>query len=58
MKKVAIITVNYNNSKDTLEFLESLEKLDTKGLEVKTVVVDNGSEEEDANKIHTNNYML
>ena len=51
MKKVAIITVNYNNSKDTLEFLESLEKLDTKGLEVKTVVVDNGSEEEDANKI-------
>ncbi|MBI2011648.1 glycosyltransferase family 2 protein [Candidatus Daviesbacteria bacterium] len=43
MDKIAIVTVNYNNTKDTLEFLESLKKLDTSGLDVKTVVVDNGS---------------
>jgi GT2 family glycosyltransferase len=43
MSKIALITVNYNGEKDTLELLESLKKLDTNGLEVKTVVVDNGS---------------
>ncbi|MDO8498433.1 MAG: glycosyltransferase family 2 protein [bacterium] len=43
MKKVAVITVNYNGEKDTLEFLESLKKLETTGLEIKTIVVDNGS---------------
>lgn len=43
MKKLAIVTVNYNNKQDTLEFLESLKKLDTKGFETKLIVVDNGS---------------
>ncbi len=43
MTKLAIITVNYNGKKDTLEFLESLKKLKTKDCELKTVVVDNGS---------------
>lgn len=43
MVKVALITVNYNGLKDTLDFLESLQKLDTENLEIKIVVVDNGS---------------
>lgn len=43
MKKVAIITVNYNGCKDTIDFLESLNQLDTKGFIIKTIVVDNGS---------------
>ena len=43
MVKVALITVNYNGLKNTLDFLESLQKLDTKDLDVKTIVVDNGS---------------
>ncbi len=43
MKKVAIITVNYNNQKDTLEFLQSLKSLQSDGLELKTIVVDNAS---------------
>src|SRR3990167_7148046 len=41
--KVAIITVNYNGKKDTLEFLGSLKKLKTEDCKLKTVVVDNGS---------------
>ncbi|MDO8570111.1 MAG: glycosyltransferase family 2 protein [Candidatus Daviesbacteria bacterium] len=51
MVKVALITVNYNGLKDTLEFLESLQKLDTKDLEVKTIVVDNGSFDSSVPKI-------
>ncbi|MBI4036080.1 glycosyltransferase family 2 protein [Candidatus Daviesbacteria bacterium] len=43
MKKAAIITLNYNGKKDTLEFLESLEKLKIDNGELKIVVVDNGS---------------
>lgn len=43
MIKIAIVTVNYNGQKDTVEFLESLNKLDTSGLETKVIVVDNGS---------------
>lgn len=45
MTKVAIVTVNYNGKEDTLEFLESLKKLKTENLELKTIVVDNGSED-------------
>lgn len=41
MTKVAIATVNWNRKEDTLEFLESLKKLDTKGILVKTFVVSN-----------------
>ena len=41
--KVAIITVNYNGKVDTLEFLQSLNKLPTTNYQLLTVVVDNGS---------------
>lgn len=50
--KVAIITVNYNGKKDTLEFLESLKKLETKNYDLKTFVVDNGSTDESVQVIH------
>lgn len=43
MKKVVIVTVNYNGKKDTLEFLESLKSLDISDLETKVIMVDNGS---------------
>ena len=49
--KVAIITVNYNGKKDTLEFLESLKKLDISGVDVNIVVVDNGSSDGSAPEI-------
>ncbi len=41
MTKIAICTVNWNNKKDTEEFLASLSQLDTKGLSIKTFVVSN-----------------
>jgi len=40
MKKVALVTVNFNGTKDTLEFLETVKKLNTKDLEFKAVIVD------------------
>jgi GT2 family glycosyltransferase len=43
--KVAVVTADYNNHKDTDEFLSSAKKLDLKGLEVLWLVVDNGSDE-------------
>lgn len=43
MRKVAIITVNYNGKIDTLELLESLKKLTIDNGELKIVVVDNAS---------------
>lgn len=43
MTKIAIITVNYNGKKDTLELLESLRKIQDKGYKIQTIVVDNGS---------------
>lgn len=51
MKKVAIVTVNYNRSEDTIDFLKSLKKLDSKGFELKTIVVDNGSTDDSVAKI-------
>ncbi len=50
--KVAIITVNYNGKKDTLEFLESLKKLRTTNYELRTIVVDNASEDGSVSVIH------
>ncbi len=44
MTKVAIITVDYNNHADTEEFFESIKKLNTKGLDIKYIFVDNGSD--------------
>lgn len=43
MKKIAIITVNYNTEKDTIKLLNSLEKIEKKNFTIQTFVVDNGS---------------
>lgn len=43
MSKIAICTVNWNGKQDTLEFIQSLKNLDTKGLDVQVFVVDGGS---------------
>lgn len=42
-KSISIITINYNNSKDTFRFLRSIDKLKKSNVEV--IVVDNASEE-------------
>lgn len=41
--KVAVIVVNWNRGKDTVECLKSLSRVSTFGFELTTVVVDNGS---------------
>ncbi len=43
--KIAVITINYNGKEDTLEFLESLKSLRIDNFELKTIVVDNASED-------------
>src|SRR5687768_5583649 len=45
MKKLAIVTVNYNTAKDTNLLLESIEKLANKNFSTLTIIVDNGSDE-------------
>jgi|SRR5882724_4314011 len=45
MKKVFVVTVNYNTAEDTKQFLKSLEKVNTSGLSLHTIVIDNGSRE-------------
>ena len=50
--KIAIITVNYNGKKDTLEFLESLKELGTRNLELRKIVVDNASSDGSVPAIH------
>ena len=50
MKKVSIITVNYNQVEVTLELLRSLEVQDYTNIEV--IVVDNGSKDDGFDKIH------
>jgi hypothetical protein len=40
MKKVALVTVNFGDPKDTLELLETVKKIDFFGLEYRLVVVD------------------
>jgi GT2 family glycosyltransferase len=42
--KVGVVIVDYNNHKDTRELLESRKNLNTKGLDVLWLVVDNGSD--------------
>jgi len=51
MKKAAIITVDYNNHTDTGEFLTSVRNLDTTGVEIMTLVVDNGSDQSAAETV-------
>lgn len=50
--KIAIITVNYNGKKDTLELLASLCKLPTTNYQLLTIVVDNGSGDGSVSTIH------
>jgi hypothetical protein len=45
MTKIAVVTVDFNNHQDTKEYLESAKNLDTEGLSVLWLVVDNGSDE-------------
>ena len=52
VKKAAIITVNYNGKDDTLDFLESLQKLKIENCKLKIVVVDNGSADGSVSEIH------
>lgn len=52
MEKVAIITVNYNGKEDTLDLLESLNKLKTENCELKTIVIDNASSDGSVSAIH------
>lgn len=46
MKKVAIVTVDFNSHSATHDCLESLQKLDTRGIDLSIIVVDNASREE------------
>ncbi len=50
--KIAIITLNYNGKEDTLELLNSLKKLRSKIYDLKTIVVDNASEDGSVGAIH------
>jgi GT2 family glycosyltransferase len=44
MKKLAVVTVNYNTAEDTTAFLHSLKHVKTPEIELSTIVVDNGSD--------------
>lgn len=48
---LAVITVNYNKSKSTLDLMKSLEK--SNFMDFKFIVVDNNSDEEDINNLET-----
>jgi GT2 family glycosyltransferase len=43
MKKVTVVTINYNTDEDTHAFLKSLEKINKKNFVLEIIVVDNGS---------------
>jgi GT2 family glycosyltransferase len=45
MKKIAIVTVNYNTEHDTKVFLQSLENVKTSGFTLEIIIVDNGSKQ-------------
>ena len=45
MKKLSVVTVNYNTAQDTTKFLHSLKHVKTHDFEITTIVVDNGSKE-------------
>lgn len=45
MKKVAVVTVNYNTAEDTDTFLKSIDKVKKKDFTIDVFVVDNGSKE-------------
>ncbi len=41
MKKISIVIINYNGQNDTIECLESIMKIKSKGFEFETIIVDN-----------------
>jgi GT2 family glycosyltransferase len=43
MKKIVVVTVNFNTEEDTNNFLHSLEQVKISGFLLETIVVDNGS---------------
>jgi len=45
MKKVVIVTVNYNTKKDTISLIKSIKRIKREDFFLETVVVDNGSKE-------------
>lgn len=45
MNKIAIVTVDFNSHKETHDCIASLEKLDTKNIDLEIIVVDNASTE-------------
>jgi hypothetical protein len=44
MKKISVVTVDYNTHEATIALLKSLEKIKTSGFTLEIIVVDNGSE--------------
>lgn len=45
MKKISLVTVNFNTDKDTLDLIESLKKVKTPDFSLEIIVVDNGSKD-------------
>jgi len=45
MKKIAIVTVNYNTEKDTLDLIKSIKNVKKEDFLIETIVVDNGSKD-------------
>lgn len=45
MKKVFVVTLNFNTATDTHHLLHSMKQMDTSGVDLSIVVVDNGSKE-------------
>ena len=43
MKKIVIVTVNFNTEKDTLELLNSIEEIENNSYSLEIIIVDNGS---------------
>lgn len=51
MKTVTIVTINYNGEEDTIECLKSLENLNSNGLMLRILVVDNNSDPKSVSRI-------
>ncbi len=45
MKKVSVVTVNYNTAPDTIDFLKSLQHVKKPDISLDTIIVDNGSKD-------------
>ncbi|MBA3723914.1 MAG: glycosyltransferase family 2 protein [Candidatus Levybacteria bacterium] len=45
MKKIAVVSVNYNTARDTTDLLHSLTKVNTPNIELDIIIIDNGSKD-------------